>query len=258
MLGPFALNLALGQDASANEAVSSNWFKHFVTDGGYITFILIGMSVVSIAFTIEHTISIRRSKIVAPDQAINIKELIDGKKYVEAIQYTAEDPTMLSHVVNAGLLEASNGYLAMERAVEEALEERSARLMRKIEYLSIIGAVSPMLGLFGTVYGMIKLFAAIEEAGAIPDPGTIAGAISIALVTTFWGLLVGIPSLLAFGIFRNRIDVLAADCALATEGLLAVFKPGAAERSAVAATATKGRTAKPIPSPSLAKGGAPA
>ena len=134
---------------------------------------------------------------------------------------------MLSGVVNIGLMESQNGYAAMERAVEETLENRSARLMNKIEYLNVIGNISPMIGLFGTVYGMIRLFASIRAAGGMPEPARIADDISVALVTTFWGLLVAIPALSVFAIFRNRIDLLTAECALAADRLLAPFKPGA-------------------------------
>ncbi len=123
----------------------------------------------------------------------------------------------------------------MERALEESLEDRSAKLVRKIEYLNVIGNVSPMIGLFGTVYGMIRLFASIRAAGAIPEPAIIADDISIALVTTFWGLAVAIPALSAFAIFRNRVDVLTAECALTCEKLLAVFKPSSEAPSGKAA-----------------------
>ena len=97
----------------------------------------------------------------SPEAADRAKGLIEEKEYVEAIRFTAEDPSMMGYVLNAGLMEASNGYEAMERALEESVEERSARFFRKIEYLNVIGNVSPMIGLFGTVYGMILLFAQI-------------------------------------------------------------------------------------------------
>ncbi len=214
-------------DASAlpDTASNSNWFDHFVVKGGWITFFLLGLSVVAIALITEHFFSIRRATIVAPLVGERIRELIEKKEYVEAVKQSADDPSMLSYVVNAGLLEASNGFAAMERAVEESLEERSARFFRKIEWLNIIGNVSPMIGLFGTVFGMIKLFGSIREAGAIPEPGRIADDISIALVTTFWGLLIAIMSLSGFGWFRNRVDVLTAECALTADRLLRVFKP---------------------------------
>ena len=130
--------------------------------------------------------------------------------------------------MNAGLVEAANGYAAMERALEDTLEERSARLFRKTEYLSIIGNVSPMIGLLGTVTGMILLFAEIHAADAFPGARIVADRIAVALITTFWGLAVAIPALSIYAIFRNRIDVLTAECALAVEQTLSVFKPGAA------------------------------
>ena len=238
-----------GGPALPDIASDSNWFDHFVVKGGWITFFLLGLSVVSIALIIEHFFSIRRATVVAPVVGQRIRELIDKREYVEAVKQSADDPSMLAYVVNAGLLDASNGFAAMERAVEESLEERSARLFRKIEWLNVIGSVAPMIGLFGTVFGMIKLFGSIREAGAIPEPGRIADDISIALVTTFWGLLIAIMSLSGFGWFRNRVDVLTAECALAADRLLRVFKPGAVGQAAAA-----GQTAGGIASSANAGG----
>lgn len=225
-----ALPIAAQTEAAAagGDEPALSWFDQFIVKGGTITFVIIGLSVVSLALMVEHCISIRRATIVAPEAAGRIRGLIEERNYVEAVKFTASEPSMLSYVVYSGLLEAGNGFPAMERAVEESLEDRASRLFRKIEYLNIIGAVAPMLGLFGTVYGMILLFASIREMGSIPAPGLIADSLSIALLTTFWGLIVAIPSLAAFGLFRNRIDMLTAECALTAERLLSVFKPGAA------------------------------
>ena len=104
-------------------------------------------------------------------------------------------------------------------------------LYRKIEYVHIIGNVSPMIGLLGTVTGMIFLFAEIHAADAFPGARIVADRIAVALITTFWGLAVAIPALSIFAIFRNRIDVLTAECALATEHILAVFKPTTGKES---------------------------
>ncbi len=237
------VSTATGQtDAGAADvpaATGSNWFDHFVVAGGWITYILLGISVVAIALIVEHAVTIRRSTVVAPQVAREIRELIDRREYVAAVRRSADDPSMLGYVINAGLMEAANGYGAMERAVEESIEERSSRLFRKIEFLSVIGNVSPMIGLFGTVYGMIRLFSSIREAGAIPEPGRIAGDLSIALVTTFWGLVIAIVSLSGLGWFRNRVDVLTAECALSADRLLRVFRPGGAGHSAASRAGAK-------------------
>jgi len=218
---------AMGADGESGGG-AMRVFDHFVRKGGAITwFILVPLSVATVALTIEYCLSIRRKTFVPAESFDRIADHLSRKEYAQALDYTDDQPDMLAAVVNVGLLESANGYAAMERAVEETLEERSARMMRKIEYLNVIGNISPMVGLFGTVYGMISLFASIREAGGMPEPARIADDISVALVTTFWGLLVAIPALSVFAIFRNRIDVLAAECALASDRLLAPFKPGA-------------------------------
>ena len=84
----------------------------------------------------------------------------------------------------------------------------------------MIGNVSPMVGLFGTVFGMIKLFNAIVITGGQPQPARLAEGISIALVTTFWGLFIAIPALSIYGVFRNRIETLVSDAVVEAENIM--------------------------------------
>ena len=215
-------------DADGVSTTEIKYFDFFVRKGGPIAYGLIGLSAVMVYLAVAHCLSIRRATIVPGEVAEATQELIDKKQYLDAIKYTAEDPSLLGHVLNAGLVEAANGFAAMERALEETLYERTARLYRKIEYLNIIGNVAPMIGLLGTVMGMIMLFAEIHAVGAIPGARVVADRIAVALITTFWGLAVAIPALSIYAGFRNRIDVLTAESALLAERILAVFKPGAA------------------------------
>ncbi len=230
MVFPDAVAFAQPADAATTDAPTGAMrvFDHFIVKGGFITwFILVPLSVATVALTVEYSISIRRQTFVPPETYAIISESFNQQNYAEALRISDSDPSLLAAVIKTSLVESSNGYPAMERAMEESLEERSSRLMRKIEYLNVIGNISPMVGLFGTVYGMISLFASIREAGGMPEPARIADDISVALVTTFWGLLVAIPALSIFAIFRNRIDVLTAECAIAADRLLSPFKPGA-------------------------------
>jgi len=210
-----------------------SFLDFFVVKGGVIAYGLIGLSIVTIALTIEYSLSIRRATMVPAEAIRRTQELIREKRYLEAIKFTAEDLSMMGYVLNAGLTEAAKGYAAMERALEESLDERSARLFRKIEYMNIIGNVSPMIGLFGTVVGMILLFAEIHAADAFPGARDVADRIAVALITTFWGLAIAIPALSIYAVFRNRIDVLTAECALAAEQVLEVFKPSASLEGAL-------------------------
>lgn len=220
---------AIAQDGDADDGGAMRVYEHFVEKGSAITwFVLIPLSVATVALTLQYCLAIRRRTFVPPETFERIADQLRRKQYAEAISFTEQEPSMLASVMNTGLMESANGYGAMKRAVEDSLEDRSSVELRKIEYLNVIGNISPMVGLFGTVYGMIRLFASIRVAGGMPEPAKIADDISVALVTTFWGLLVAIPALSVFAIFRNRIDVLTAECAAAVDRLLLPFKPGAA------------------------------
>jgi len=213
---------------SSDSSVSA--FDRYVVRGGWVTtMILIPLSITAFALIIEANVAIRRGSAVPPEFVQALTEALDRREYVEAIRLCGEHPSVLASVVNAGLAQAGKGYAAMERAMEESLHERGAKWLRKIEYLNVIGSVAPMVGLFGTVIGIIGMFNSIADAGGIPVMARISRELGIALVATFWGLLVAVPSLTVFGIMRNRIEVLLAECALATERLMARFMPESPE-----------------------------
>ena len=234
-VSPASAQPELGADGGSSSGLT--YFDFFVVKGGVIAYFIILLSVAAMSLAVEHLFSIRRSTIVPAESVRQAQELIEAGKYLEAIQFTADEPSMVGYVLHAALREAPNGFGAMERALEEAIEERSAKLYRKIEYLNIIGAVSPMIGLFGTVVGMILLFSAIHAADSFPRAQVVADKVSIALVATFWGLAVAIPSLSIYAVFRNRIEVMTAECAVAADRILAVFKPAAQAAAAARAAA---------------------
>ena len=186
-------------------------------------------SLASIALIIEHAITIRRTVLVPELSVVQVKTMFDERRFREAMEFCQHDPSFVSGVVHAGLIEAANGYEAMGAAMEDAAGERTARLYRKIEWLNLLGNVAPMLGLWGTVYGMMVAFGEIESKGGKANPSDLAGGIMMALVSTFVGLIVAIPALSAYGIFRSRIDQLSMEAALVAEELLANFRPASGE-----------------------------
>lgn len=193
--------------------------------GGGIGIFLWIVSVATLALIITYLIQIRRGNIMPPTVHMQIQELFEQKLYREAIDMTAGEPSFLSYVVHAALADASHGYPAMERAMEEAAEERTTKLLRNIEWLNLIGNVGPMLGLMGTVWGMIRaFFTIVKEKQVVIDK--LAGDIGIALVTTLLGLAVAIPALAVYAIMRNRIDALTSEAMVAGQQLIANFRPG--------------------------------
>jgi biopolymer transport protein ExbB len=200
-------------------------FNVLVVECGPIGWLLWAMSILTVALIVQYFIAIRRDNILPPVILDQIRDLFDEKQYGEAIEATSDEPSFLSYVVHAGLSDASHGYPAMERAMEEAAEERTTKLLRQIEWLNLIGNISPMLGLLGTVWGMILAFQKIRIAGGAPDPGMLGGDISIALVTTLLGLSVAIPSLAVYAIMRNRVDALSSEAMVAGQDLISTFRP---------------------------------
>ncbi|MFW6066150.1 MAG: MotA/TolQ/ExbB proton channel family protein, partial [Planctomycetota bacterium] len=173
--------------------------------GGLIGLILWAMSMGALAIIVQNLLRMRRSNILPDSIADDVRSMFENKQFRDAIDHVSQREDMLSEVLRAGLSEAPHGYGAMERAMEDAADERRARLLRRVEWLNLIGNVSPMLGLLGTVWGMILAFGTLERTG-IPEAGALAGSIKTALVTTLLGLAVAIPSLAVYGTLRNRID----------------------------------------------------
>jgi len=209
----------------AEAAKSIDYFHVLMVQCGTIGWILWAMSILTLAIIVQYFITIRRDNIMPAVVLEQIRELFDEKQYGEAIEMSAGEPSFLSYVVHAGLSDASHGYPAMERAMEEAAEERTTKLLRQIEWLNLIGNISPMLGLFGTVWGMILAFQTLALSGGTADPAKLSDSIGIALVTTLLGLAIAIPALAVYAVMRNRVDSLTSESMVAAQDLISTFRP---------------------------------
>jgi biopolymer transport protein ExbB len=197
--------------------------------GGLIGMVIVGLSVAMVALIVEHLLSMRRQVLMPPGLADEVHKRIMAGQFGEAVKLCREQPSFLGHVLAAGLSEAEVEYTAVEKAMEDAATEQASRLFRKVEYLSVIGSIGPMLGLLGTVWGMILAFRTFTFS-ANPQVAELAPAIATALVTTLFGLMVAIPALAAFAFFRNRIDELVAEASLTAEQVFADHRRQLAQR----------------------------
>ncbi len=209
--------------------------------GGVIGMIIIALSVAMVALIVEHLLSIRRAALMPGGLADEVHGLIMQGKFREANETCQENPSFLGHVLSCGINEAELDYSLVEKSMEDAATEQSARLFRKIEFLNVIGTLAPMLGLMGTVWGMIQAFHTFQLS-TNPQVSELAPKISQALVTTLLGLMVAVPALAAFAMFRNRIDELVAESSLLAEHVFADYKRNLILRKK-AATSQRKRTA---------------
>jgi biopolymer transport protein ExbB len=205
---------------------SVNYFDVLFVYCGTIGWILWALSVVTVAVIVRFFLTILRAKLVPPGLVDRARSLFARKQYREVAQMAASDPSFLGRVLHAAMSQSAHGYPAMERAMEDAGGEQAAKLLRDVEWLNLIGNLSPMLGLLGTVWGMILAFFTIVAKGGIPHPGDLAGSIGMKLVCTLEGLMVAIPSLAVYAAMRHRIDSLSTEAMALCQELIAAFQPG--------------------------------
>ena len=197
-----------------------------VGKGGLVGYIILGMSVCATALVVEHMLTIRKSALLPEDISDDIREHISNDEIEQAIEICDNYDNLLTRVLSHGLSQRDSimGYYDVEKAVEEAARRETGILYRKIEYLTFIANTSPMLGLLGTVTGMISAFNYISALEGASRSSQLAGAISEALVTTCLGLIVAIPSLFFIAVFRNRIDGIMTEAEILTESILSPIK----------------------------------
>jgi len=218
--------------------------------GCLIIWFLLLLSLVSIGLIGMMAATNQRKSIAPPGVLEEVKALLDAGKFKEALELTGRDESFFSRIMNAALRDSPHGFASLTRTLEQTADELTTARLRRIEYLNVLGQVSPMIGLFGTVYGMILAFQAIVVSGGNADPILLASGIGTALTTTFWGLVVAIPALAGYAIIRNQIDELTMDATLRAEEMLNQFRPrpaAAAAQQAVAAAAPKKPTPRPAP-----------
>jgi biopolymer transport protein ExbB len=216
-------------------------FAVIMSNKDFVFFTIMILSMLSLTLIINAFIKNRES-VLMPENSVNhIRELINQKQFKELIEYTEVDPTFVSRALNPALKRAPS-FSSMKEAMETAIGEQTAEQFRKIEPLNIIGNLGPLLGLLGTVLGMIEAFSAMKDAGGEAKPSELAGGISKALAHTFLGLMLAVPSLASFGILRTIVDRLTIRASLVAEELLLMIKPAEAKPGVPAAAMAAPRT----------------
>jgi biopolymer transport protein ExbB len=204
------------------------------------------LSVTGLTLIIQAFIK-NRASVFMPEETTNqVREMISQRKFKELIEFTETDDSFISKALNPALKRAPS-FSSMKEAMETAIGEQTAEQFRKIEYLNIIGNLGPLLGLLGTVLGMITAFSDMQAAHGSADPSKLAGGISQALTHTFLGLFLAIPCLAAFGVLRTIVDRLTVRGALTAEELLLMIKPAEAKPAAAGVVGAPRTAATPQP-----------
>jgi Biopolymer transport proteins len=182
----------------------------FLASGGPVMIPIAIASLIGLAALLERVASLRRGRVVPSGFAVEVVELLKQGRAGDALTLCRKNDTAASRVVEVGLMAEGEPRSRLKERLEEVGRREAAELERYSEVLGTVASVAPLLGLLGTVWGMILTFEVIQKQG-LGHVSSLAGGISQALITTLAGLSVGIPALVAYRWVLSRADELVLD-----------------------------------------------
>lgn len=214
-----------GVDDAAAPAGDQNMLMWVIGSLGYgYLFIFLALSVTLVSLFVMNMLAARRDTLCPQELVDSFDERLNEKDFQGAYDLARTDESVLGQVLSAGLAKLSRGYNKALEGMQEVGEEESMKLEHRLSYMALIGNLSPMIGLFGTVQGMIASFQVIATGGSTPKPSDLAAGISTALFTTLVGLAVAIPAIAAYNILRNRVSRLLLEVGVTSEDLMSRFE----------------------------------
>lgn len=173
--------------------------------GGIIMWLILISSIIGLAVVIDRFIVLRKAKINIPAFLVRIRGFIKKKDISGAISHCMEEKSPVANVVRKGLKKYKFGHDRVKEAIENAGSQEISKLEKGLTVLATVAGIAPLLGFLGTVTGMIQAFMTIEDLAGAANPSDLAGGIWEALITTAFGLIVGIPALAFYNYFLSAI-----------------------------------------------------
>lgn len=219
-----AADAPAGSTAAAEPETESMLVFFFRSLGWFYTLTFLGISFVFVALVVMNLLAARRENIVPVALVQGFEQYLNERKYQEAYELAKNDESFLGQVLSAGLAKLSAGYPQAIEAMQEVGEEETMKLEHRLSYIALVGTISPMVGLLGTVDGMVQSFMVIARAETAPKPSELAMGISTALITTLVGLWLAIPAIAVYGILKNRFQRLTLEVGIVAESLMSRFQ----------------------------------
>lgn len=225
LLAPALVSSAAFMATATPSLAQTNTAGDVFKQAGIVGIAIMLLSVIALALIIENVVSLKRDKLAPPELIDEIQALFEEEKFQEAMELCEDEPSYFTRVCGAGIAKIGHSFDAMEKSIEEMGDEESIKLHQKIGWLSLIANVAPMMGLLGTVMGMVKAFNEIASSNGQANPADLAGGISQALLTTMLGLIVAIPVTASFAFLRNRLIKTVIETGAIVEDLFERFRP---------------------------------
>jgi biopolymer transport protein ExbB len=207
-----------------------NLFEIFLK-GGFIMWAILATSIVGLAVVIDRFIVLRKAKINVPAFMVRIRGFIKKKDISGAISYCMQEQSPVANIVRKGLKKYRYGHDRVKDAIENAGSQEINKLEKGLSVLASVAGIAPLLGFLGTVTGMIQAFMTIQDLAGAANPSDLAGGIWEALITTAFGLIVGIPALALYNYFLSAVKKLVGEMETVANDVIDVIQEGAKEEA---------------------------
>ena len=212
---------AAGDQAGDVAQAQPKLFTHIIRSAGPVFgLILLAVSTALVALIVLLALDLRATVSIPPAFVQEFTDTVNKRKFREAFDLARQDTSFLARVLTAGMGRLQYGIEDARATAFHAVESIKASKEQLITYLATIGTLGPMIGLVGTVYGMILAFMELGQQGKTPNPGKLADAISHALVITLLGIALAVPAIFCHAFFRNRLVRMGMDTANVADDLL--------------------------------------
>ena len=199
------INPGSGSETNPTKPMES-FLGWMIRASGIFGFLIMLVSFVMVSIIMMIGLQLRRDNYLPGSFVEEFEQRLQSKDYQGAYESARQNDSFIGRVLTAGMERLSRGYEEAEAGLMEVAEDETMAMEHKIGYLSLIGSIAPMLGLLGTVQGMVLSFQVIATSITSPKPSDLADGIATALFTTLEGLVVAIPAIIFYTLYRNRLS----------------------------------------------------
>ena len=199
--------------------------------GGFIMWLILACSVVGLMVIIDRFIVLRKAKINIPAFMVRMRGYIKKRDISGAISHCMEENSPVSNIIRKGLKKYKLGHERVQEAIENAGRQEISKLEKGLPILATVAGIAPLLGFLGTVTGMITAFMTIQDLQGSANPSDLAGGIWEALITTAFGLIVGIPALAFYNYFLSAVKKLVGDMETVANDVVDIIQDTSADTS---------------------------
>jgi biopolymer transport protein ExbB len=207
----------------AHEAKTKSFFMWIIETSGFIGAVIFVLSIYFVATVSRMFYELRLQMAVPPEVVGKVEELLQARDFKNVFGIVKDDNSFFSRTLSTGISELPNGLAEARDGMERVGESITAEMEKKISILAVLGTLGPMIGLLGTLKGMIASFSVIAMSDVQLKASQVAGGISEALVLTFEGVALSVPSIYFFSLFKNRVTYISSAAMLEADQFLRHF-----------------------------------